>query len=266
MQARVAVTPVALAARRAHVGAQPVAAVPARSARAQRGELQVLGAVIEAGVGIMGHKAGMTSIFDEEGMCLPVTVIKVSDGNVVTQVKTPETDGYTSVQVGYDEVPERKLTQPELGHLSKAGVAPMRHLTEFRVVSAEGFEAGQKLDVTEMFSEGDIVDVQGTSVGKGFQGAIKRHGFHRGPMTHGSKSHRELGSVGSGGTDPGRIIPGKKMPGRMGGKTVKIRKLKVVSVDEEKIVIRGNIPGKPGGLLRITPAKLVGKNVPPQLV
>ena len=227
-------------------------------------------AAYEAGVGILANKAGMTSVFSEDGELVPVTVIALGEGNVVTQVKTEETDGYNAVQVGYACTQERRISMPELGHLKKLGCPPMKHLQEFRLDTIpENFgedapcEPGAKLPVGEMFKEGDLVDVQGTSVGKGFQSAIKRYGYHRGLMTHGSKSHRELGSTGCG-TTPGRTYPGKGMPGQMGGKTVKVQKLKVVKVDAENnyMLVKGSVPGKPGNLLRITPAKIVGKNIP----
>ncbi|KAJ4906601.1 hypothetical protein Rs2_10259 [Raphanus sativus] len=134
---------------------------------------------------------------------------------------------------------------------------------EFRLTSVEGFEPNQKLVFDEIFKEGDLVDVAGTTIGKGFQGGIKRHNFKRGQMTHGSKSHRALGSIGAG-TTPGRVYKGKKMPGRMGGTRTKIRKLRIVKVDKELnvVMIQGALPGKPGNLLRITPAKIVGVNIP----
>lgn len=140
---------------------------------------------------------------------------------------------------------------------------PMRHLQEFRLTNVEGFETNQKLIFDEIFKEGDLVDVAGTTIGKGFQGGIKRHHFKRGQMTHGSKSHRALGSIGAG-TTPGRVYKGKKMPGRMGGTRTKIRKLKIVKVDKDLnvVMIKGALPGKPGNLLRITPAKIVGVNIP----
>lgn len=212
---------------------------------------------------MMGTKLGMMTYFEPNGTVVPVTVVGFREGNIVTQVKTAATDGYDSVQVGYRRVRDRKLTKPELGHLEKAGVIPLRHLQEFRLQSVEGFEPGQRLVVEEIFKEGDLVDVSGTTIGKGFQGGIKRHNFRRGPMTHGSKSHRALGSIGAG-TTPGRVYKGKKMPGRMGGTTTKIRKLKVVKIDNELriVMIKGALPGKPGNLLRIAPAKIVGKNIP----
>ncbi|XP_020583937.1 50S ribosomal protein L3, chloroplastic [Phalaenopsis equestris] len=218
---------------------------------------------MEAGIGVMGTKLGMMSYFEPEGTVVPVTVVGFREGNIVTQIKTTATEGYDAVQVGYRRVRDRKLTRPELGHLSKAGAIPMRHLQEFRLTSIEGFEPGQRLVIDEIFKEGDLVDVSGTTIGKGFQGGIKRHNFRRGPMTHGSKSHRALGSIGAG-TTPGRVYKGKKMPGRMGGTKRKIRKLKIVKIDNELrvVMIKGAVPGKPGNLLRITPAKIVGKNIP----
>ncbi|KAK3274303.1 Plastid ribosomal protein L3, imported to chloroplast, large ribosomal subunit [Cymbomonas tetramitiformis] len=235
---------------------------PSTAYRAQAAHNFGATAGMEAGVGIYGDKAGMTQIFTEDGKALAVTVISLADGNVVTQVKTPETDGYTAVQVGYRGSRESKMTQPELGHLAKSGSPPLRHLGEFRVKSAEGFESGKQLQLEEMFSAGDLVDIQGTSIGKGFQGGIKRHGFKRGLMTHGSKSHREHGSTGPG-TTPGRIYPGSKQAGQMGNKTITVRKLEVVRVDAENrcMLVKGSVPGKPGNMLRITPAKIVGKNV-----
>ncbi|KAK3004737.1 hypothetical protein RJ639_019598 [Escallonia herrerae] len=218
---------------------------------------------MEAGIGVMGTKLGMMSFFEPNGTVVPVTVVGFREGNIVTQVKTEATDGYDAVQVGYRRVRDRKLTKPEMGHLEKSGIIPLRHLQEFRLQSVEGFEPNQRLVLEELFNEGDLVDVSGTTIGKGFQGGIKRHHFKRGPMTHGSKSHRQLGSIGAG-TTPGRVYPGKKMPGRMGGTKRKIRKLKIVKIDNDlKIVmIKGALPGKPGNLLRITPAKIVGKNIP----
>ncbi|CAK9144803.1 unnamed protein product [Ilex paraguariensis] len=218
---------------------------------------------MEAGVGVMGTKLGMMSYFETNGKVIPVTIIGFREGNIVTQIKTEATDGYNAVQVGYRRVRDKKLTKPELGHLEKSGVIPLRHLQEFRLQSVEGFEPNQRLGFDELFKEGDLVDVSGTTIGKGFQGGIKRHHFKRGLMTHGSKSHRAIGSIGAG-TTPGRVYKGKKMPGRMGGTKRKIRKLKIVKIDNELrlVMVTGAVPGKPGNLLRITPAKIVGKNIP----
>ncbi|CAN4076214.1 unnamed protein product [Withania somnifera] len=220
-------------------------------------------ASLEAGIGIMATKLGMMSFFEESGTVVPVTVVGFREGNIVTQIKTEATDGYNAVQVGYRRVRDRKLTKPEMGHLQKSGIIPLRHLQEFRLQSVDGLEVTQKLDFNELFKEGDLVDVSATTIGKGFQGGIKRHNFKRGQMTHGSKSHRQLGSIGAG-TTPGRVYKGKKMPGRMGGTKTKIRKLKIVKIDDELkiLMIKGALPGKPGNLLRIAPAKIVGKNIP----
>ncbi|CAL5398340.1 unnamed protein product [Camellia sinensis] len=221
---------------------------------------------MEAGIGVMGTKLGMMSFFEPNGTVVPVTVVGFREGNIVTQVKTQATDGYDSIQVGYRRVRDRKLTKPEMGHLHKSGIIPLRHLQEFRLQSVDGFEPNQRLVFEELFKEGDLVDVSGTTIGKGFQGGeggIKRHHFKRGPMTHGSKSHRAIGSIGAG-TTPGRVYKGKKMPGRMGGTKRKIRKLRIVKIDNDLriVMIKGAVPGKPGNLLRIAPAKIVGKNIP----
>ncbi|XP_059649033.1 large ribosomal subunit protein uL3c [Cornus florida] len=217
----------------------------------------------EAGVGVMGTKLGMMSYFEPGGSVVPVTVIGFREGNIVTQVKTEATDGYNAVQIGYRRVRDKKLTKPEMGHLTKSEIIPLRHLQEFRLQSVDGFEPNQRLVVDELFKEGDLVDVSGTTIGKGFQGGIKRHHFRRGQMTHGSKSHRALGSIGAG-TTPGRVYPGKKMPGRMGGTKRKIRKLKIIKIDNDLriVMVNGAVPGKPGNLIRIAPAKIVGKNIP----
>ncbi|XP_043719414.1 50S ribosomal protein L3-1, chloroplastic-like [Telopea speciosissima] len=217
----------------------------------------------EAGIGVMGTKLGMMTYFEPEGTAVPETVIGFREGNIVTRLKTESTDGYNAVQIGYRRVRDKKLTKPEMGHLNKAGAIPMMHLQEFRLVSVEGLEPNQRFIVDEIFNEGDLVDISGKSIDKGFQGGIKRHNFRRGPMTHGSKSHRALVSSGAG-TTPGHVYKGKKMPGRMGGMKTKIRKLKIMKIDNELrfVIVKGVVPGKPGNLLRITPAKIVGKNIP----
>lgn len=209
-------------------------------------------------IGLIGRKMGMTQIFDQEqGIAIPVTVVEVGPCTV-TQIKTPSTDGYSAIQLGYREAKEKALTKPELGHLKKANAPNLRHLKEYRVEDASSYELGQSVSA-EIFSEGQLVDIRGTSIGRGFAGNQKRHGFSRGPMSHGSKNHRLPGSIGPG-TTPGRVYPGKRMAGRMGGKTVTIRKLQVVRVDNERnfILVKGSIPGKPGGLLSVTPSNIVG--------
>lgn len=184
--------------------------------------------------------------------------------NPLKQVKTEETDGYNAVQVGYDQVADYKITKPEVGHCGKAGVPPMRHLEEFRLVGTPTHELGAQLNPADIFKENDVVDVRGTSIGKGWQGAVKKYGFSRGLMTHGSKSHRQHGSVGAG-TSPGRIFPGKKMHSQMGNELVTAKKLVVMRVEDDCIIVKGSVPGKRGNLLRIAPAKIVGKTIPHKL-
>ncbi|MBF2034139.1 MAG: 50S ribosomal protein L3 [Leptolyngbyaceae cyanobacterium T60_A2020_046] len=210
-------------------------------------------------VGILGTKLGMTQVFDEEGNAIPVTVIEAGPC-YVTQVKTTQTDGYSAVQIGYGSVAEKALNKPSLGHLAKAGVSPVRHLKEYRVADPSGLEPGQALTAGQ-FEAGQLVDVSGTSIGKGFAGYQKRHNFKRGPMAHGSKNHRLPGSIGAG-TTPSRVYPGKRMAGRLGGEKVTTRKLTVVRVDADRnlLVVKGAVPGKPGTLLSITPATIVGKS------
>lgn len=209
-------------------------------------------------VGILGTKLGMTQIFDEAGKAIPVTVIQAGPCHI-TQVKTQQTDGYTAIQLGYQEVKPKALNKPLLGHLAKSEASPLRHLREYRLTQVSDYEIGQTLSA-DLFSAGQLVDVCGNSMGRGFAGYQKRHNFKRGPMSHGSKNHREPGSTGAG-TTPGRIYPGKRMAGQMGGKRVTVKKLTVVRVDAERnlLLIKGAVPGKPGTLLSISPAKVVGK-------
>ncbi|MEM9804933.1 MAG: 50S ribosomal protein L3 [Cyanobacteria bacterium P01_D01_bin.56] len=210
-------------------------------------------------VGILGTKLGMTQVFDDDGNAVPVTVIQAGPC-VVTQVKTQQTDGYCAVQVGYREVAEKALNKPKLGHLKKSGAPNLRHLREYRVDDSSSFELGQTL-AADIFEAGQLVDVSGKSIGKGFAGNQKRHNFRRGPMTHGSKNHRLPGSIGPG-TTPGRVYPGKKMAGQLGNVQVTVRKLSVVKVDNERnvLLVKGSVPGKPGALLNISPANIVGSN------
>ncbi len=207
-------------------------------------------------VGILGKKLGMTQVFDDAGNAVPVTVVQAGPC-VVTQIKTPATDGYAAIQVGFGEVAEKALNKPKLGHLAKSGSAPVRHLKEYRVDAADSYELGQAI-TAEAFAAGQLVDVTGTSIGRGFAGYQKRHNFRRGPMAHGSKNHRLPGSTGAG-TTPGRVYPGKRMAGQLGNTQVTTRKLQVVRVDAERnlLLIRGAVPGKPGGMLSIAPAQWV---------
>ncbi|MGD1905046.1 MAG: 50S ribosomal protein L3 [Leptolyngbyaceae cyanobacterium] len=209
-------------------------------------------------VGILGTKLGMTQVFDEQGNSIPVTVIQAGPC-VVTQIKTQQTDGYAAVQLGYGEVAEKVLTKPQLGHLSKSNSSPLRHLKEYRTDETGSFEIGQVL-TAEHFEPGQVIDVAGTSIGKGFAGYQKRHNFQRGPMAHGSKNHRAPGSIGAG-TTPSRVYPGKKMAGRLGGVKVTTRKLTVVRIDSDRnlLIVKGAVPGKSGTLLSITPTNRVGK-------
>jgi len=203
-------------------------------------------------IGLLGNKIGMTQIFDESGNIIPVTILKVGPC-VVTQIKTQSKDGYNSIQIGYGNVLSKSLTQPELGHLQKSNIQPLKYLKEFRINEADTFEIGQVLDVNS-FSPGQLVNVRGKNIGKGFSGLQKRYSFSRGPMTHGSKNHRSPGSIGMG-TTPGRVLPGKKMAGQVGNKITTITKLKVIKVNLEEniLVIKGSVPGKPGNLLSIVP-------------
>ena len=196
----------------------------------------------------------MTQIFDEGGNIIPVTVLKIGPC-VITQVKTILTDGYNAIQIGYGNVSTKYLTQPELGHLQKSNIQPLKYLKEFRVNNPEEFQVGQILNV-EAFDSGQLVDITGKSSGKGFSGLQKRHNFARGPMTHGSKNHRLPGSIGMG-TTPGRVLPGKRMAGQLGNKLTNIKKLKIVQVNVEEniLVVKGSVPGKPGNLLSISSSK-----------
>ncbi|MBP3502738.1 MAG: 50S ribosomal protein L3 [Clostridia bacterium] len=199
---------------------------------------------------LIGKKVGMTQIFDEKGRVIPVTVIEAGPC-VISQVKSVETDGYNAIQLGFGEVKESKLNKPEKGHFAKANIAPKKHLREFRVDSVEGITVGTELTVN-VFAEGDRLDIQGTSKGKGFQGVIKRHGQHRGPMGHGSMYHRRPGSMGPTST-PGRVFKGKKLPGHMGRVTVTIQNLDVVKVDNDKnvVLVKGSVPGPKGAILKL---------------
>ena len=201
-------------------------------------------------VGLLGNKIGMTQIFDESGNIIPVTILKIGPC-VITQIKTVLTDGYNAIQIGYGVTSSKYLSQPELGHLQKSNIQPLKYLKEFRINNPEEYTVGQILNV-ESFAAGQLVNIIGKTNGKGFSGLQKRHNFARGPMTHGSKNHRAPGSIGMG-TSPGRVLPGKKMAGQMGNKTANIKKLKVIQVnsDENIIVVKGSVPGKPGNLLSI---------------
>lgn len=204
-------------------------------------------------IGLLGNKIGMTQIFDESGNIIPVTILKVGPC-VVTQVKTEMKDGYNAIQVGYSNVSSKSLTQPRLGHLQRSNIQPLKYLKEFPILDTKEFEVGQILKV-DRFSPGQLINIQGKSSGKGFAGLQKRHNFTRGPMTHGSKNHRAPGSIGMG-TTPGRVLPGKKMAGQMGNNITTVKKLKIVefNLQENILIIKGSVPGKPGNLLSIVPS------------
>jgi large subunit ribosomal protein L3 len=210
-------------------------------------------------IGILGKKLGMSQFFDDEGRSIPVTVIEAGPCRI-TQLKSTASDGYAAVQIGFGDIREKLVNKPAMGHLAKSGAEPLRHLREYRVDGVGGLELGAQITVTG-FEAGQKVDVSGDTIGRGFSGYQKRHGFSRGPMSHGSKNHREPGSTGAG-TTPGRVYPGKRMAGRYGGKQITTRGLTILKVDAERnlLVVKGSVPGKPGALLDIRPAKRVGSS------
>lgn len=202
---------------------------------------------------LLGKKIGMTQIFTEEGVVIPVTVVEAGP-EVVTQVKTVETDGYNAVQVAYGDTKAHRVNKPMTGHFEKAGVEVKKHLAEFRVEEGEAYEAGQVITV-EALEEGIKVDVTGVSKGKGTQGNIKRHGHHRGPMSHGSK-HKRLPGALAGASYPGRVFKGNAGPGRMGHETVTVQNIDLVKViaDRNLLLVKGAIPGGKGSLVKVRPA------------
>lgn len=199
---------------------------------------------------IIGKKIGMTQIFDKEGKAVPVTVIQAGP-NTVIQKKTMEKDGYSAIQVGFEDLDEKKLNKPMRGHFGKAKVATKKYIRELRIENAESFEIGQELKA-DVFAEGERVDVSGVSKGKGTAGVIKRFNARRGPMRHGSKFHRAPGSMGAS-SDPSRTFKGKKLPGRMGNENTTVQNIEVVKVDAEKnyMLVKGGVPGIRGSLVMI---------------
>ncbi len=192
---------------------------------------------------LLGRKLGMTQVWDDNGRVVPITVVQVGT-NVVTQVRTEDNDGYSAVQIGFEDIDPRRVTKPLLGHFEKAGVAPKRHVAEFRTSDAADYALGQELEAS-VFEVGQNVDVTGTTKGKGFAGVMKRHGFKGGPASHGShKIHRKPGSIGACAT-PGRIFRGQRMAGRMGGDKCTIQNLEIVGADTDKglLLVKGAIPG-----------------------
>ena len=202
---------------------------------------------------LLGKKIGMTQIFTEDGQVVPVTVVEAGP-EVVTQIKTVETDGYNAVQVGYEDQKAHRGNKPMNGHYEKAGVAPKKHLAEFRIEDGETYELGQEITVAD-FEEGMKIDITGISKGKGTQGNIKRHGHHRGPMSHGSK-HKRLAGALAAGTYPSRVFKGNKAPGRMGRDKITVQNVVLVKViaDRNLMLVKGAVPGKKGGVVRIRPA------------
>ena len=202
---------------------------------------------------VLGKKVGMTQVFDEKGVVTPVTVVEIAP-NTVVQVKTVESDGYNAIKVAFIDIKEKHLNKPEQGLFKKTNLGLKKYLREFRLDNIEGIKIGDEFKA-DVFVAGEKVDIQGTSKGKGFQGVIKRHGQSRGPMGHGSMYHRRPGSMGSTST-PGRVFKGKKLPGRMGSKTITIQNLEIIKVDLDKniLLIKGNVPGNKGAILKIKDA------------
>ena len=203
--------------------------------------------------GLIGRKVGMTQVFDEKGNVIPVTVVEAGPC-VIAQIKTIDNDGYEAIQLGFGNIKDKHITKPQKGHFTKSKLTAKKHLREFRLDSIEGMKVGDELKA-DVFEVGEKVDVQGTTKGKGFQGVIKRHGQHRGPMGHGSMYHRRPGSMGACST-PSRVFKGKKLPGHMGSIKVTVQNLDVVKVDLDKnvLLIKGSVPGAKGAILKIKSA------------
>ena len=204
--------------------------------------------------GLLGTKLGMTQLWDDNNKVVPVTVIAATT-NVITQVRLPQPDGYNAIQVGYGEIEGRKITKPQAGHFEKAGTTPRRHVVEIRTADASAYTVGQELNV-DTFAAGDVIDVTGTSKGKGFAGVMKRHGFHGVGASHGAhRNHRKPGSIGACAT-PGRVFQGTRMAGRMGSDTVTTQNVTVHAVDTERglILVKGAVPGPKGGLIMLRSA------------
>ena len=203
-------------------------------------------------IGILGTKIGMTQIFDKDGLAIPITVIKAGPCTVI-QIKNLAVNGYNAIQLGYLDKKQKKIKKSEQGHFNKSGSNVLSFLKEYPIEKPEDFVLGQKIKVND-FKIGQLVDVTGRTIGKGFTGLQKRHHFARGPMTHGSKNHRAPGSIGAG-TTPGRVFAGKKMAGQHGNQNRMIRKLEILGIDDKEslLLLKGSIPGKPGNLISIVP-------------
>ncbi len=211
------------------------------------------------GIGVIGRKLGMTRVFAPDGTAIPVTVIQVPT-NYVVQVKTPEKDGYSAVQVGAFDAKEKHLTKPLIGHFSKKGIKLLRYLKEFRVEDPQEYQEGQELKLEEVFSPGELVDVVGTSKGRGFAGTMKRWDFGGFPKSHGHRYHRAVGSIGNR-TDPGRVWKGKKMAGHWGAEKVRVQSLVVVDVipEEGVLLLKGSVPGPIKGMLYIEKSRIASR-------
>ena len=214
--------------------------------------------------GILGRKAGMTQVFTKEGKVIPVTVVEV-EPNVITQIKTKESDGYEAIQLGYLDRKEKNATKASIGHAKKAQTNPKRYLKEIRDVNVSEYALGQELN-SSVFTPGEIVDVTGTSKGKGYQGVIKRHGQSEGPKTHGSRYHRRPGSMGT--MRPMRVLKGKKLAGHMGNETVTVQNLEIIEVNEAEnyILVSGNVPGPKNSLVLIKNAVKGGSVTPKEII
>jgi large subunit ribosomal protein L3 len=213
-------------------------------------EYLIIGDLFTVPIGFLGIKIGMTQIFSSTGICIPVTVLKVGPC-IVTQIKTVQSDGYNAIQIGYLEIHSNGLTKAEAGHLNKSTTLSLKYLKEYKTDEPKQFYLGQIITL-EGLKIGDNLKISGKSIGKGFSGYQQRHHFSRGPMSHGSKNHRQPGSIGAG-TTPGRVFPGKRMAGRLGGSTITLRNIQIIDINTEQnyILVKGSIPGKPGNLLSI---------------
>lgn len=202
-------------------------------------------------IGLLGKKIGMTQIFNNTGEAIPVTILQLGPC-MITQIKDIPSHGYKAIQIGYSEIHKSHLSKSELGHLNKVNAPPFKYLKEYKTESTDNFKIGQVITVNQL-KIGHLIHVSGYSIGKGFAGYQKKHHFSRGPMSHGSKNHRQPGSIGAG-TTPGRVFPGKKMAGRMGHKKITIKNLQIIDINSDKhiVIIKGAIPGKPGNLISIT--------------
>lgn len=207
-------------------------------------------------LGLYGEKLGMTQIYNEDGIVIPVTVIKI-EKLTVTQIKTKKTDGYDAIQVGFCECKKKKITKAQAGHLENNKLPVFKYLKEFKIENPEDYKIGQEIDLS-IINNVEKVDVTGKSIGKGFQGTIKLHNFSRGPMSHGSKNHRLPGSIGAG-TTPGRVYKGLKMAAKMGNNQVTVTKLKVAKIDLERnlLLVRGSVPGPEGKIVKVQPTRTV---------